>query len=318
MMLTKQPCVPKIYGSIAILAICTILYFWTFWPWHQWPHFTAPTSVFMAPVFTEPPLRSAIPEKIWYKVGPKGISKQSQEWIDSCLQRNPTYQSEVLTDLSGDEYVKNDFAWRPQIVDTFLSLSVPILKADFLRYLLLYSDGGIWTDLDISCEDVPMQDWVPDEYKRDASLVVGWEFDVGWGENFVREFATWTMMAKPGSPHMLMVIEDILEGLHQKTLEHNVTISELTMAIIGDIVDITGPRRFTRSVMKSLEAVLGHEIDQRNITNIFEPVLVEDVLILPGYAFANSSNHYTELQSPLLVTHHFAGSWKNDHGGEMA
>jgi hypothetical protein len=44
------------------------------------------------------------------------------------------------------------------------------------------------------------------------------------------------------------------------------------------------------------------------------------VLVLPGYSFALSSNHYNpeDTQGPALVTHHFDGSWKNDHGGETA
>lgn len=47
-------------------------------------------------------------------------------------------------------------------------------------------------------------------------------------------------------------------------------------------------------------------------------ILVSDVLILPGFSFAASSNYYSKENAtgPALVTHHYAGSWKNDHGGE--
>ena len=85
-----------------------------------------------------------------------------------------------MTDLSGDAYVKEHFAHRPDIMDTFLALPFPILKADFLRYLLLFNEGGIYFDLDVSCEGPPIHDWVPEQYKKDAGLVVGWEFDVCW------------------------------------------------------------------------------------------------------------------------------------------
>lgn len=49
-----------------------------------------------------------------------------------------------------------------------------------------------------------------------------------------------------------------------------------------------------------------------------EPKLVEDILILPGWAFAKSANFHNEtleVGSPL-ITHRYAGSWKNDKGGE--
>lgn len=224
-----------------------------------------------------------------------------------------------MTDLSGDAYIKGNFAHRPDIVEAFLALPFPILKADFLRYLLLFNEGGVYSDLDVSCEDIPIRDWIPAEYKRNASVVVGWEFDVGWGDSFTREFATWTLMAKPGSPHIAMVVDDILEGLHEKTKEYNITIAEMTWTMVGDVVGLTGPRRMTRSILKSLEETLGDDFDEGSIVALSQPKLVGDVLILPGYSFALSSNHYKpeDTQGPAFVTHHFDGSWKNDHGGEM-
>lgn len=225
-----------------------------------------------------------------------------------------------MTDLSADAYVKEKFTHRPDIVEAFLALPFPILKADFLRYLLLFKEGGVYSDLDVSCNDTPIRDWTPAQYKKDVNLVVGWEFDVGWGDNIVREFATWTIMARPGSPHLSMVLDDILEGLREKTKEYNVTIADLTWSMVGDVVDLTGPRRMTRSILKSLKATLRDEFDEKSIATLFEPKLVGDVLILPGYAFARSSNHYKpeDTQGPALVTHHFDGSWKNDHGGQTA
>lgn len=236
--------------------------------------------------------------------------------MDACLSKNPTFKAELLTDDSGDLYVKEHFAHRPDIVETYLALPIPILKADILRYLILLAEGGIWNDLDVSCEGVPIRDWVPEQYKKDAALVVGLEFDVGWGNNFQRQFATWTMMAKPGSPHLSVVIDDILEGLRLKTEEHNVTVGGLTKTMIGDVVDMTGPRRMTYSIIKSL----GIESMDRNISSLVEPKLIGDVLVLPGYSFALSANHYAadDIQGPALVTHHYAGSWKNEHGGELA
>lgn len=262
---------------------------------------------------------TSIPQKIWYKLGPKGLGKESREWTSTCLDQNPSWTSEFMSDDSSNLFVKDHFASRVDIVDTYLSLSVPILKADLLRYLLLYAEGGIWSDLDVSCEpNTTIQDWIPPEYKANSSLVVGWEFDVGWPGNFVRQFATWTVMAKPRSAHMLMVIEDILATVHEKAQEHNVSIADLTLKMTGDVVDFTGPRRMTSSILKSLALTLESKVEIETIWKLKIPKLVGDVLVLPGYAFARSSNHYKEghIPSGALVTHHFAGSWKNEYGGE--
>ena len=97
-------------------------------------------------------------------------------------------------------------------------------------------------------------------------------------------------MAKPRSPHMMQVIEDILQTVRDKTAEHNIPIQNATMDIMGDVVDFTGPRRLTRSVYTSLGKILDREIDARDMM---------------------------ELVQPKLVTHHYAGTWKNDNGGEQ-
>ena len=59
-------------------------------------------------------------------------------------------------------------------------------------------------------------------------------------------------------------------------------------------------------------------MDYRNISNLYEPKLIGDVLILPGFSFAASINHYKEEEGPALLTHQCAGSWRNEHGGEQA
>lgn len=210
-----------------------------------------------------------------------------------------------------------------KLLDTYLDLKIPILKADLLRYLLLYQDGGIWNDLDVFCGSTPIAEWIPEEFRKEAALVVGLEFDVGidlgWSKTFVRQFATWTMMAKPKSPHLLYVIEDILQAIDEKARDNEVPISELRFDMIGDVVDLTGPRRFTNGIYKSLSTMLNETIDQGNVTHVMEPKMIGDVLVLPGYSFASGSNRYEKnFTVPLpLVVHHYAGSWKNDHGGEL-
>ncbi|KAK3294556.1 uncharacterized protein B0H64DRAFT_400996 [Chaetomium fimeti] len=259
---------------------------------------------------------STIPRKLWYKLGPKGLNDETRAWTDSCIKNNTDYEVEFMTESSGDSYVRNKFgATDPDLVEMYLGLTVPIFKADILRYLLLFSEGGVYCDLDVSCE-VPINEWIPRQYEGNASVVVGWEFDVGWPGNFIRQFTTWSIMAKPGSPHMWMVVQDILQSFRDKMEEENVTIEGLTLEILGDVVDVTGPRRFTRSILKSVEAAYNTTL--QDMQELLEPKLAGDVLVLPGYAFAASANTYDEAMDvpPPLLKHHYAGTWKNEKGGE--
>ncbi|CAG8977988.1 hypothetical protein HYALB_00001870 [Hymenoscyphus albidus] len=307
--------------SPVFLVLCAVIFLYvnyTTWSLPNSIHHNTPPPLIPT---TTPATTTGIPRILWYKHGPQGLSDQAKEYLAFCLKNNPGYESKLLTDESGDAYVQENFAaHRPDIVELYLSLKIPILKADLLRHLLLLREGGIWNDLDVSCGETPIDDWIPERYKKETDLVVGWEFDVGWGDNFVREFETWTIMAKQNSPHLSMVINDTVQGLHDLSVEKNVTISELTIELLGDggVVDMTGPRRMTWSIMKSLKSTLQNGFEESDTYNLTEPMLVNDVLIMPGFSFAASSNHYAEDDpvGPALVTHHYAGSWKNEHGGE--
>lgn len=233
---------------------------------------------------------------------------------------NPGYHVTFLTDESADEFVIDKYADRPDIVDTFLALTVPILKADLLRYLLLYMEGGVWFDLDVSCKGIPIDDWIPEEFRENADLVVGWEFDMGYDFDFGRQFTTWTVLARKSVGHLKVVVNDIVRSMARVAKANNVGIDGLTMDMVGDVVEFTGPRRFKRSVMKSLKKSLNRKHGWNEYQKILEPKIAGDVLIFPGHAFAAKVNTYADedLESlgPSLVTHHYSGSWKNKHGGE--
>ncbi|USP76605.1 glycosyltransferase family 32 protein [Curvularia clavata] len=318
-MLPRPPQLAKVFNYYTLIALCTIglVYHFVFIQ----GKFIAPTSATAEAPGASEALhhnRNGIPRLIWYKLGPKGISNEVRNWTDTCIKGNPEYQAHFITDESGDDYVRKTFAFRPDIVQTYLAFSIPIYKADMLRYLLLWDQGGIWYDLDVSCEGVPIDEWVPVEH-QDVSLVVGWEFDAGWPEPFRRQFASWTIMSKPRSSHMMQVVDDILDEVRQKTAKYQVPVEGLTLEMMGDVVDFTGPRRLTTSVFKSLEKEQ-YTINTTEVHSIMQPVSIGDVLIMPGRSFAATANKYTPEQEallpPQLVTHHYAGSWKNDKGGE--
>lgn len=331
---------------------------------------------------------AGIPRKIWHKLGAGGLSDEARGWIDGCLRANPGYQHTLLTDDSADDFVTRTFsAERPDIVEAYLGLSVPIFKADLLRYLLLFAEGGVYTDLDVSCDadnsnnggetgdhgTPSIDEWIPrhtyqdfdddkkyERQSKEISLVVGYEFDAGWGDDyqFYHQLQTWTILSRPGSRHVWRVVEDIVASIGAERKRHGGCATEdLTLDMVPDVVDFTGPRRFTQSVLTSLaeEQVKGDMVPDtrmwtmlrdKQMMGIREPKLVGDVLIMPGYSFAASMNKYDEEEEgddsiyheageeigevrdeaarrekkktlgPKLVTHHYAGSWKNDRGGE--
>lgn len=222
--------------------------------------------------------------------------------------QNPSLRHEVLTDGSAEQYVRDQFSRFPKVIDTYQDLQLPILKADFLRQLILYADGGVWSDLDVACHK-PIDSWIPAKYKDQTNLAVGLEFDGN-------QFASWTVMAKPGTNHIAAVIDYIMDTLKEEANRANTTVAGLTMKTISDVVLVTGPQAMTRAILKSVSVELGETVGGENVSNLHEPVLLHDVLVFPNAAFAAMQGGWPQDQGPYLVEHHYAGSWKNDHGGE--
>jgi mannosyltransferase OCH1-like enzyme len=249
------------------------------------------------------------PSKLWQKVGPKGIDVDGQSYIESWHKQSPSLRHEILTDDSAEQYVREQFAALPDIRDTYLALQVPILKADLLRQLRLYMEGGIWSDMDVTCL-APIDSWVPMVHQGRTNLVVGLEFDGS-------QFASWTIMAKPRSVHIAMAIGYIMDALASSAAQHNTNIAGLTMKTITDVVDVTGPQAMTRAILDSLSIQMEAPVGRSNISNLLEPTLLHDVLVLPNAAFAAMQGGWPKNHGPYLVEHHYAGSWKNEKGGEV-
>jgi hypothetical protein len=66
----------------------------------------------------------------------------------------------------------------------------------------------------------------------------------------------------------------------------------------------------TFSIMESLRQLLGRTVDDRDFHGIKKPLLLGDVLIMPGASFAALQNNYPTDQGDPLATHHYEGSWK--------
>lgn len=251
---------------------------------------------------------SAFPAKLWQKTGSHGVDDSRREDMQSWQIQSPNLRHEILTDGSGDQYMREQFADYPELLNFYLSLQVPILKADLLRQLILYNDGGIWSDLDVTCH-APIDTWIPEQYKTKTNVVVGLEFDG-------HQFASWTVMAKPRTSHIASVLRYIVMALEKSAVDYSVTIAGLTMQTISDVVDVTGPQAMTQGIIRSLEKELGVPVGRSNISELHEPVLLGDVLVLPNAAFAAMQGGWPTDRGPYLVEHHYSGSWKNDKGGE--
>jgi mannosyltransferase OCH1-like enzyme len=257
---------------------------------------------------------SNIPDKVWHSAKTDDLSENQRQRVNSWSRTTPACRQELLTDRSGEAFVRAYYEeTRPDIVEVIETLSIPILRADLLRYLIVLAEGGYWSDLDVTLEK-PLSDWVPLEYKdQNIDMIVGLEFDFtyrGPEAKIASQFCNWVFAAQASSRNLLVIVNAVINKLKEIALANSVSIAGITLDMFKDVVDVTGPKIMTIAILESLGQLLDRTVDDRDFSGIKHPKLVGDVLIMPGVSFAATQNRYPTDQGDALVTHHYEGSWK--------
>lgn len=137
------------------------------------------------------------------------ILHDTRSWIGL----NPGYQYKLMGIglESGDDFVIKHFSHDKSIMDTYFALRNPGLKTDLLRYLILWIEGGIYSDLD-TWTFKPVDAWVPEHMKGQVGVIVGIEWDQLDGDRWPAfdngpsdmthevQFCQWTLAGAAGHP----------------------------------------------------------------------------------------------------------------------
>ena len=130
--------------------------------------------------------------------------KKNQQSIKSF---NPNWKYILLTDTDNEMIVKNNF---PDFYQTFISYVYPIQRADAIRYIVLYLYGGIYLDLDYTCN----KSFDDITFPTDVGLIPS---------NNIRSRVTNSFLAsKKGSPFWLECIKQMKQGIpwYKKLTKH--------------------------------------------------------------------------------------------------
>ncbi|KAL4892263.1 hypothetical protein BDV59DRAFT_202774 [Aspergillus ambiguus] len=265
----------------------------------------------------DPPerLTYVFPEKVWHSAPHANLRDEQREWASSWTKINPFYRQELLSTYSSDTFVRAHYSQtRPDIVEVYKALSIPILRAELLRYLVIFAQGGIWSDLDVVCEK-PVRYWLPTAYQhRSIDMVVGLEFDLEWrgpGTDVATQFCSWVFMARPFSRNLGVVIDSVVNKLKDISYRTDIPIADFTLDTLPEeAVNITGPKIMTIALLDSLARLLRRPVDDRDFAGIKRPKLVGDILVLPGNSFVALQDGFPTDQEDSLVTHFYDGSWK--------
>ncbi len=268
------------------------------------------------------------PRKIWqtWKVGPLAFEERDSTTARTWTTKNPGHRYEVLTDFNALEYVESHYGPnglnRPDIVRMYTALNVTIVKADLLRYLIMYAEGGIYADIDVEAQR-PVAKFIPNRYdEEDVDMVIGVEIDQPefayhpvLGKKSM-SFCQWTFMCKPRLRVMMRLIENIMSWLDEVAARQHRPISEITLDF-DEVLTGTGPSAFTAAVLAEMTSRSGHPVTWDLFHEMPESKVVSKILVLTVEAFAagqghsDSGNHNART---ALVKHHFhASGWPTNH-----
>lgn len=278
-----------------------------------------------------PKVRNEFPRKIWqtWKVNPLKFEERDLNTARSWLSKNPDYRYEVLTDDNDMRYVEWHFGRdgfnRPDIVDFYRDVKAAIVKADLLRYLVMYAEGGLYADIDVEALK-PLSKFIPERYSAmDIDMVIGIEIDEpDWRDHPIlgpksRSFCQWTFMCKPQLPVMMKLIEHIMTWLNGVAREQKVPLAEVKLDF-DQIISGTGPSAFTEAIINDMNMRKEDpktKIDWDLFHDMSESRVVSRVLVLTVEAFAagqghsDSGNH--EARAALIRHHYHASNWPSRH-----
>jgi mannosyltransferase OCH1-like enzyme len=257
------------------------------------------------------------PHKIWqsWKDDSEDPTERTVGFPHQWRVVNPGWRYERITDANNDVYVLDRFD--ANISDVFTSLKDPILKADFLRYLILLREGGVWADIDVYPHQ-PVSKWIPKQYQGSVNLVIGIENDhhkkpIWPGSPYSVQLCQYSVLAKPNHPAIKTVVEQVTGDLKKlfasKKPGEGVSFEE--------VMSTTGPFAFTKVLMDYFKEMTGTEHTGDELDSLSEPRLIGDVLVLPkdSFGWLPHENTHEKGDPSILVEHLFIGSWRDSHHG---
>lgn len=268
-------------------------------------------------------VESKFPAYIWqtWKYTPAQGEFTFRQEEASWSALHPGFIHEVITDAVAANLVKLFYAAVPEVLEAYEALPLPVLKADFFRYLILLARGGVYSDIDTAAIKSAVE-WVPETVPREAiGLVIGIEADPDrpdWKDWYSRriQFCQWTMQSKPGHP----VLREVVSRITAETLRRK-SGNMLVQTKDKNVIEFTGPAVWTDVIFEYFNDARFFDmsnskgpIDWRNFTGMESTKKVGDVIVLPitGFSPGVGQMGAKDIDDPMaFVRHGFEGEFPN-------
>jgi mannosyltransferase OCH1-like enzyme len=172
----------------------------------------------------------------WYT---KKLHPLVQQKIDIFKQMNPLYTYYLYDDNDMDNFVNEHF--KGEIAECYNKLNIIVAKVDFWRYLVLYTYGGIYLDIDSSIEK-PLDDLIKDD---DQAIITA--------EGNSNLYVQWALIFSKGHPILKRTIELVCNNIKNNSYPNNIHF-------------MTGPTVYTKSINEIHKELFNNIINHGYIT----------------------------------------------------
>ncbi|GAP86649.2 putative glycosyltransferase family 32 protein [Rosellinia necatrix] len=264
-----------------------------------------------------------IPPKIWQILLPRPGSSDGPRDAEalsdtpSWLVQNPDYGYTLIGEREADYFVDRHFSADARMQGAWRAVKSPGVKFDLLRYLLLFIEGGVYTDTDTEALK-PVDAWIPAQYRHRAKVVIGVEFDRPEGGAWADaprglRFCQWTIAAAPGHPLFAKMAYYTVAALEGIADERQTALGDPELSSL-DVTTASSPASWTDVVLEELRLMDSNVTDATYFSGprSIEPSLVGDILVLPidgfgmGQPHSNSTNDGS-IPNTALLRHKFRG-----------
>lgn len=172
-----------------------------------------------------------IPKKIWqtYKTTYDNLPDYAASAAKTWQDKNPDWEYNYFSDDDVMDFVISEFGmdW----VRVLEACPVGVMKADIWRVMILYVNGGMYTDLDTVC-NVPISAWF--DKMSDKRVIFNAEHEL--------HIQQWTFLSEAKHP----ILGHILSNIYDAFKTPDYTNEHFVHAM-------TGPGIFTKSILEFLD-----------------------------------------------------------------
>ncbi|NBV77496.1 glycosyl transferase [bacterium] len=163
-----------------------------------------------------------------------------QARIDKFKKENPTYTYKLYLDADIDRFVNETYPG--EIAEAYNRLNTIVAKVDFWRYLILYTYGGVYVDIDSNIEK-PLDTLIREE---DQAIITS-ENRPGAPIAYVQ----WALIFQKGHPILKKTVDMIVDNIKNNRYPNN-------------ILKMTGPIVFAEAIQAVHKTLFQEEVPPKD------------------------------------------------------